>query len=159
MNLAMTGGDCLDFSVGRLSYIFSNKVANSEEIRRSTAIGKTVSLIYIHKLYLFTPLYRFVKPDRSPEQNAEILANFGRRRLLEKISTDYSSSDHAKYWDLPCNTRSKRRVAQSPVTLDSPVNPPTIGAKRLAVYLPETRSDNHRSSEDWSMWTVAESIC
>ncbi|KAJ6364329.1 hypothetical protein OIU76_029304 [Salix suchowensis] len=85
----------------------------------------------------------FVKPDRSPEQNVEILANFVRRRLLEQFSNLQAApaSGGSSSQPIPAlpTTRSsgaypaipnaKKHQPQSPVPLDAPVNPPTIGAK------------------------------
>ncbi|KAI5591016.1 hypothetical protein BDE02_04G050300 [Populus trichocarpa] len=85
----------------------------------------------------------FVKPDRSPEQNVEILANFVRRRLLEQSSNLQAApagggSSSQPIIALPTTRSSgafpaipnaKKHQPQSPVPLDSPANPPTIGAK------------------------------
>ncbi|KAJ6738293.1 PROTEIN MALE DISCOVERER 2 [Salix koriyanagi] len=85
----------------------------------------------------------FVKPDRSPEQNVEILANFVRRRLLEQFSNLQAApaSGGSSSQPIPAlpTTRSsgaypaipnaKKHQPQSPVPLDAPVNPPTVGAK------------------------------
>ena len=79
----------------------------------------------------------------SPEQNVEILANFVRRRLLEQFSNLQAApaSGGSSSQPIPAlpTTRSsgaypaipnaKKHQPQSPVPLDAPVNPPTIGAK------------------------------
>ncbi|CAK7350410.1 unnamed protein product [Dovyalis caffra] len=111
-----------------------------------------------------------VKPDRSSEHNVEILVNFARRRLLEQSSNLQAEpasggSSSQQIIALPTTRSSgafsaipnaKKHQAQSPVLLDSPVNPPSTGTKGSRTEKPskEQPPGNGTSGNTWMYFLI-----